>query len=73
MTLMHHQRVLSATLVHHLCIISASSAHHQRIVSASSVHQASHILSRHASAIGLDYTQIPSIKLKLSFAQLYAV
>ena len=113
MTLMHHQRILSASLVHHQCFISASSAHHQRIISASSVHHQRIISAsslhhqcfisassaRHqrvisassmhhqriisasivhlefdmSSVTGLVNTQIPSIKLNLSFAQLYVV
>ena len=59
---------ISASSVHHQCIISASSAHHQCIISASSK---SHLEFDMPSAIGLAYTQIPSIKLNLSFAQLY--
>ena len=38
MTLMHHQRLISASLVHHPCIISALSVHQQRIISGSTAH-----------------------------------
>ena len=69
-SLAHHPCIIKASSLLHQWIIKTSSAHHQCIISASSK---SHPEFDMPSAIGLAYTQIPSIKLNLSFAQLYVV